>query len=269
MQAKKRVLIAAHMGRWGGNIPGNTRMSFEIALRQGADIIELDVTKSADDQLFVFHPRTEKERLGMDIDIRTMPASEIEKLQFVSVYGSRTAHNIARLEDILNFLKGRCVINIDKFFDNPLEIGKLVRSMNMQDQVIVKTPPTQEYFDRVAEVAPDLPYMPFVYDDDTTSEYLNSRSDIRFKGVEAVYYEDTSMLASDEYINMMHRMNKQVWINSIRFSNKRPLAGSRCDDDALSGDPDKVWGWMCEKGYDIIQTDWTLELYLYLRMKGY
>ena len=172
---KKKVLIAAHMGTHGSNIPGNTQAAFELALRQGADIIELDVTKSADGALFVFHPETEKIRLGKDIDIRTMPAVEVEKLHFVNVDKKQTSHTVTRLEDMLTFLKGRCVINIDKFFDNPLEIGKLVREMKMQDQVIVKTPPTQNFFDKVAEVAGDLPYMPFVYDEDICCEYLNGR----------------------------------------------------------------------------------------------
>lgn len=47
------------------------------------------------------------------------------------------------------------------------------------------------------------------------------------------------------------------------------LAGSRFDDLALWDDPDKVWGWMAQKGYDIIQTDWTLALFQYLRPRGY
>ena len=66
---QKRILVAAHMGQWGGNIPGNTAASFDLALRQGADIVELDVTRSADGELFVFHPQTERRRLGLDIDI--------------------------------------------------------------------------------------------------------------------------------------------------------------------------------------------------------
>ena len=266
---KNKVLIAAHMGTHGGNIPGNTQAAFELALRQGADIIELDVTKSADDVLFVFHPQTESIRLGMDIDIRTLPAAEVEKLHFVNVDRKQTSHTVTRLEEMLNFLKGRCIINIDKFFDNPLEIGKLVRKLNMQDQVIIKTPPTQEFFDKVAEVAGDIPYMPFVYDEDTCYEYLNDRKDMRYSGAEVVYYEDSSMLASDAYIEKMHDIGKQVWVNSIRYSDARPLAGSRFDDVALCDDPDKVWGWMAEKGYDIIQTDWVLPLALYLRAKGY
>lgn len=266
---QKRILVAAHMGQWGGNIPGNTAASFDLALRQGADIVELDVTRSADGELFVFHPQTERRRLGLDIDIRTMPAREVEKLRFLNVYGSATEHRVTRLGDILALLRGRCIINIDKFFDNPAEIARLVRGMGMQDQVIVKTPATAEFFDRVAESAPDLPYMPFAYDEDTASRYLDTRRDLRFIGVEAVFYRDSSMLASDEYIEMMHGMGKKVWINSIRYSDRRPLAGSRCDDGAVTGDPDAVWGWMARKGYDMIQTDWVDLLCRYLRDKGY
>ena len=266
---KKRVLIAAHMGTHGSNVPGNTKTAFEIALWQGADIIELDVTKSADDELFVFHPTLEKIWLGMDIDIRTMNAVEIEKLYFVNADQRRTPHKISRLEAVLEFSRGRCIINIDKFFDNPKEIAAIVRQMGMQDQVIVKTPPEQHYFDTVAEVAPDIPYMPFVYEEDTCYEYLNTRKDIRYNGTEVVFKHDDSMLASDEYLETMHQMGKKVWINSIRFNNANPLAGSRFDDIALCDDPDKVWGWMAEKGYDMIQTDWVLPLFQYLRMRGY
>ena len=43
IELKKRVLISAHMGSCGYNLPGNTYASFAVALRQGADIIELGV----------------------------------------------------------------------------------------------------------------------------------------------------------------------------------------------------------------------------------
>lgn len=265
----KRIMVAAHMGVCGGNIPGNTRASFEIALRQGADIIELDVTKSADGKLFVFHPGTEKKRLGLDIDIRKMDSAEVEKLHFVSPDMARTSHTVAYLADMLDFLRGRCIINIDKFADNPAEIAALVRDMKLQDQVLVHGPATMDFFDKVAEVAGDLPFMPFVFEKDECFRYLAARKDLRWYGAEAVFSRDDSMLASDEYIKEMHALGGRVWINSIRFSDESPLAGSRCDDGALCGDPDEVWGWMAAKGYDIIQTDWTLPLCTYLRMKGY
>lgn len=145
-------------------------------------------------------------------------------------------------------MKDRCIINIDKFYDNPREIADLVRKMGMEDRVIVKTPPKQQYFDCMAEVASDLPYMPFVYEEDICYKYLNKRKDIRYSGAEVVYKSDDSMLASDDaYIETMHKIGKKVWINSIRFNDANPLAGSRYDDVALCDDPDKVWGWMAKK----------------------
>ncbi len=42
----KRILLAAHRGVCAGNIPCNTAESYEAAIIQGADIIELDVSVS-------------------------------------------------------------------------------------------------------------------------------------------------------------------------------------------------------------------------------
>ena len=265
---KKRIRISAHMGEFGGNIPGNTFASAEIALRHGADILELDVTKSADDQLFVFHPGMEKRMLGVDTDLRMLTAHEIEKLRFVNVFGTETSHALSRLEDMLMFLRGRCVVNIDKFEDNPAAIAAVVRRLGMQDQVLVKTKPTQRNFDMVAQVAYDLPYMPFVYEQDACYEQLSSRRDMRYCGCEAVFSTDDSPLAQEAYIHRMHELGKEVWVNAIRFSDHSPLAGSRSDDGALTGDPDAHWGWMADTGYDIIQTDWPLALDLYLSRRS-
>ena len=41
------------------------------------------------------------------------------------------------------------------------------------------------------------------------------------------------------------------------------------DDTSILGDPDKGWGWLVERGFNAIQTDWTLALNLYLHEKGY
>ena len=52
---EKGVLIAAHRGVAGGNIACNTIEAFEAALIQGADILEMDVFKTTDSQLYIFH----------------------------------------------------------------------------------------------------------------------------------------------------------------------------------------------------------------------
>ena len=46
--AADHILIVAHRGVSGGNIPCNTRAAYEIALKQGADMIETDVDITAE-----------------------------------------------------------------------------------------------------------------------------------------------------------------------------------------------------------------------------
>ena len=58
--ARERLLLVAHRGVWAGNIPCNTIAAYEAALRQGADMIEIDVDYTADGKLIVFHPGMER-----------------------------------------------------------------------------------------------------------------------------------------------------------------------------------------------------------------
>ena len=58
-KAKENRIIIAHRGVAGGNIPCNTTAAYEIALKQGADMIEVDVSCSADVKIFLFHPLME------------------------------------------------------------------------------------------------------------------------------------------------------------------------------------------------------------------
>ena len=54
-----RAFIAAHRGVNRANIPCNSLLAYKIALMQGADIVEIDVSKSKDGKFFAFHPGME------------------------------------------------------------------------------------------------------------------------------------------------------------------------------------------------------------------
>ncbi|MBQ3865887.1 MAG: glycerophosphodiester phosphodiesterase, partial [Clostridia bacterium] len=80
-----RILIAAHRGACGGNVPCNTTPAFECALAQKADIIELDVSRSKDGKLFVFHPKLEPVFLGTDRLIADTDSREVETWRFLNM----------------------------------------------------------------------------------------------------------------------------------------------------------------------------------------
>lgn len=153
------MLVAAHRGVSGANIPCNTIAAVNIALTQGADIVEIDVTGSRDGELFVFHPGMEKPHLGIDVSLGELSAAEISKLRYINQDNVPTSYGVARLEDMLNFLRGKVYINVDKFWMYMEEITAMLRKCNIKEQAIAKIPSTDEYLDMVEKCAPDIPFM--------------------------------------------------------------------------------------------------------------
>ena len=264
---EKKILLAAHRGVAGGNIPCNSRQAFQIALNQGADIIELDVESSLDGELFIQHPGMEKVHLRLADSIKNYPASVVKEFYLSNCDLTRTDQHIMRLEDALTMLKDKCIVNIDKFWEHPEEIAVLVRKLHMEDQVIIKTSNKPKYLDDVEKYAPDLPYMAIVKEEDTTYEEIRKRN-IRYVGVEVVFAEETAPVAQKEYIDRMHSDGMLVWANGIVYNYKDVLAAGHNDDISLVEDPEKGWGWIADKGYDIIQTDFLLPCRQFLEQTG-
>ena len=67
---------------------------------------------------------------------------------------------------------------------------------------------------------------------------------------------------------MMHKDEKLVWVNAIIYNYSEQLAAGHSDDTALTESMEKGWGWLSDKGFDFIQTDWPLMLIEYLKKNG-
>ncbi len=259
---RDKPLIAAHRGVCGGNIPCNTIEAFDIALRQGADIIELDVTRSKDGKMHVFHPGKESVHLYSPVSIKKMHSSAVDQMHFVNMDRTLTQFPVVRLEEALEHLRGRCYINVDKFYMYIPELSQIIRDMKMQDQVIVKTFDTPAEFKAVEEYAPDIPYMVVTHQDNFSDDLI--RRHLRYIGTEVLFEKDTHELAQKKYLDYMHEKKLLVWVNSIVYDYLEVLSGGHNDDISIMGHEKEGWGWLMERGYDIIQTDWTLPLYLYM-----
>ena len=265
--ARNRCLIAAHRGAAGANIPCNSIPAYNTALRHGADVIELDISRAKDGALYCYHPGTEPIFLLTDRRIPDMTAKEVDELRLVNQDNTPTEWGIPRFEDVMRELRGKCFINIDKFWTCPQEIAALVRSLGMQDQVLIKTSNKPENFARVEEAAWDIPYMVIARDHDTFTDELLKRR-MRYVGVEALFAADDSPIADPAYIERMHECGLIMWANGIIYNYKDVLAANHSDDISVSVDEDLGWGWLLDRGFDIIQTDWPLALDMYLRKRG-
>lgn len=265
--AEKRVLIAAHRGVAGGNIPCNSMPAFKSALRQGADIIELDVSRAADGTLYVYHPGTEPIFLLTQERIPNMTHEQVDALRLVNQDNTPTEWGIPRLEEALEFLKGKCYINIDKFWTCPAEIADLIRRLGMQDQALIKTTANPENFARVEEVAWDIPYMVIARDqDDFTDELMRRR--MRYVGVEALFKSENAPVAQREYLAGLRERGLVAWANAIVYDYKEVLTAHHTDDVSVAEGEEFGWGWLVDRGFSIIQTDWPMMLERYLARRG-
>ena len=265
--SREKIIIAAHRGASGGNIPCNTMAAYEIALMQGADMIETDLNMTSDGKLVIFHPGIEPAHLGEKVSIPQMTAAEVAELRYVNYDGVPTQFGVAGFDELLETFKGRCYINIDKFWGNPQAIYEAVKRHGMLDQILVKSALSEKVLTVLENVAPELAFMPIVKEEHPMHEALKGRN-INYVGVEVLFEKEDSHLATEEFIGKMRNDGKLVWVNSIIYNTKRQLAGGHSDDSALCISPEYGWGWLADRGFDIIQTDWTAMLVDFLKKTG-
>lgn len=258
-----RMLIAGHRGVSGANIPCNTLAAYNIALLQGADIVELDVSRSRDGVLYAFHPGMEPAHTGSKRLISTRRAKSVDGMRFVNQDNVKTHYSISTLEQALLFLKDKCYINVDKFWTCPEEITAVIRRTGTESSVIIKTPAQEKHFARVEKFAGDLMYMTVVSEQDDCSEKLLERN-INYIGAEVLFSSDASPVVSNEYIKNMHAAGLSVWGNSIVYNERANISAGHTDDAALTESMDAGWGWFRDRGFDIVQTDWVQMMREYL-----
>ena len=270
--ASERIIIAAHRGECGGNIPCNTLTSYEIAVAHGADMIEVDVSKSADGTLWIFHPKMEIRHLGFQGPdgknaIPLMSDDRIRELRYLNYDRDFTQFGLCTFDEVLERFKGRAYINVDKFWENPKEISDAIKAHGMIEQIVVKSGPKPELFDIMEEYAPEICYLPILQKPDGIHEEMLRRK-INYVGCEVVFSDETSGVGSEEFIEKLHKDGKLVWANAIIYNYKKQLAAGHSDDSSFTVSPDYGWGWLADRGYDIIQTDWTQSMAIYLNETG-
>ena len=265
--AARGVLLVAHRGVWGGNIPPNTLAAYDTALAHGADMLEIDVDMTADGRLVIFHPWMERAMLGWNGRISREPWSFVKKLRYMNIDECPTQFGLCTLDEVLERYKGRCYLNVDKFWDHPAEIAAAIRRRGMADQCLVKTGADARVLDILEEHAADMPFLAVV----RTEEELGAvrKRKLRHVGAEVLFADEKHPFASRRFIEREHKAGNLLWANAIIYDVRAQLVAGHSDDMATAGnDPEGSWGWLADRGYDFIQTDWMLACAQFLERTG-
>ena len=263
---KGAPLVVAHRGVCGANVPCNSLASYKIAVDQGADVVEIDVAISKDRKYYVFHPGTEPIFLGSKQYISEMDSTEVDKLRLLNQDKAPTSYRVSTLKEVLTFLKGKAYINVDKFWTDVEGISREIREAGVEDQVIVKTGIDEKTLAEVKKYASDFMFIPIIREDNGLTDRLMADG-INVIGAEVIFECEDAEVISNSYVEGMHKKGLMVWVNTIIFDERSVLSAGHTDDISLTDSPDAGWGWVIDRGVDMIQTDWTLSLNQYIKSR--
>lgn len=190
-----RVWNVAHRGA-SADRPENTLPAFELAIAQGADVVECDVRRTRDGQLLLLHDATVDRTTSGTGALRDLSADEAQALD------AGDGECIPTLAQVLALARGRVRVNLDlKEGDIAADALAAVREADMLDAVtFISFLP--ETWDALARLSPESPIVHLV-DSATSLAGLamgEAGSQSVAAGVGAPYG-----LVSPELVERMHR----------------------------------------------------------------
>lgn len=247
----REVLVAVHRGDWR-NYAENSLEGIENAVRMGADIVEIDLRRTADGELVLMHdPKIDRTTTGKGL-VSDMTLAELRKLRLRNGVMGRTPYRIPTLREVMLAQKGRVLVNLDKAFDYFDQVMEILDETGTAAQVIMKgSAPADEVRKRYGCHLDKVLYMPVVnIDVDDAVEKVRDYLDVLDPpAIELVFADSCNMVAPE--IGRLCKGRTRVWYNSLWSS----LAGGH-DDFASLIDPDRGFAYLVDSlGCSIIQTD--------------
>lgn len=259
----KRPFVVAHRGVSTGNIPCNTLAAYKIAIDCGADVVEIDVDITKDKQYVIFHPWLEPVFLKNGKHIQDCTFDEVMTFRYLNQDETITSYPIPTLQEAFQLLKGKTYIAVDKFWTDIKGITEEIYKAGVEKQVLVKIPADMTYVEQVEKYAPDLMVMMVVRKGDPIEEI--KKRNINLVCLETLFENDDDPLVSDENISYLHQNHIMVHGNSIVYDETKIIGSNHTDDMALVHDMDIGWGYYYRKGFDFVQTDWSLQMLIYYK----
>lgn len=152
-------IVVAHRGN-SAHAPENTLVAAREAFDLGADVVEIDVRRSADGHLVLLHDATFQRTAGQPRRPEEMTLAEIKQLDVGRWKGERyQGEAVPTLAEMLDLAKGRGSLLMDlKQTGLTADIARLVIESGMEDQVLLGPWTVAE----ATEARRHLPHTPIV-----------------------------------------------------------------------------------------------------------
>ncbi len=254
------VLVAAHRACWK-RAPENSLPAIRECLRLGVHIIEIDLRRTRDGRLVLMHDETVDRTTDGSGKVSELTLAQVQRLRLKLPDGIPTEERVPTLEQAVELIRGRCLVNLDKAHSYSRQVHHLLKRRGMLDHAIYKgRAPLKEVQGLLSELRPPPTFMPVLGREETDPARLDggARDEVvryvealRPVAVELIFGHKEDPLISAATVASLRQAGARVWVNSLWDGH---LSGGRGDRRAVRG-PRAVWGWLIERGVSIIQTD--------------
>jgi glycerophosphoryl diester phosphodiesterase len=293
-QWRGHVMVVAH--RAGGLQAGKTRYpenslaALQAAIAAGAEMVEVDVRRSADGAFVVMHDSWLDRTTTCKGEVIRRTLAQLKECRLVvEGTGAATAEAVSTLSEFLAAAKDRILVNIDNklaLSDLPAMIA-VARGMGMAGQIVVKenlwnARRIAEAREMLREAGDGFHFMPIIADDavsdarfaETVGAALpaDAMEMINWRAGAQTLTETGGPLFSTRMRAAAVRGDWHIWANTYAIVNKPGgyLAGGRGDELATAASlPAESWGFWAERGVTIIQTDEPTAAIEWLTANGY
>lgn len=257
------VMIFAHRGDWR-NAPENSLKAYQNCIDEGLDGIEVDVQLTKDSVLVVMHDLTlERTTTGVG-KVSDYTYAELQELYLKSPIGVVTRQKIPSFEDVLKLAKGKILIQVDKWPKVKEHVLSIAKKHDCLNHLIFRSSRESKYVNQEFEGLLDkVNYIPVLVckgkgDNEKLDDFLTN-----------IQTQCIGLSFTREDFQVLDRMKEisdkgfRVWLNSLWADFN---AGH--DDELATFDLETSYGWLLQKGADIIFSDHPMLLKEYLEKKG-
>ena len=139
--ASAGLLVVAHRSCWR-EAPENSIAAMNACIDLGVDMLEVDVRKTKDGHLVVIHDETVDRTTNGSGLVAELTLEELRTLKLREGAGgpdaTTTEHSIPLLDEVLDELDGRVMINLDAKEDIREQTVAVARAKGVEDQVVIK-----------------------------------------------------------------------------------------------------------------------------------
>lgn len=259
----KEITVVAHRADWR-TAPENSIAAIESSIRQGADVVELDVQKTKDGQLILMHDKSLDRTTTGKGKIAEWTLDSIKTLYLKNGAALKTKHRVPTLEEALLTAKGRIMVNLDKAYPIFDEIYPILEKTGTVNQIIMKgSKPVTDVKKDLGKYLNKIIYMPIIHlDKPGAMEQVDAfMKELHPAAFEFLFVSDTCRVPFQ--VKEKLEGKSKIWYNTLWDT----MAGGH-DDDLSLENPDKGYGYLIDTlGATIIQTDRTTYLLEYLKSK--